>query len=313
MSSILIASLESGEGRSAVAAGIAASLTDNPKARLLRIRSDAGADANAEDDARAFAAVPGCDAAKGAVTEQDALAQAADGLAVIEAPAGVPAELAGKLGARVVLVSSRGDDHRLGELAAAATALGSALLGVVVTRQQSRTLDAVRAAVTSRGLTCLGVLPEDAQLAGPTIREMAEALQANRLVDRADEDEAVEQVMLAPISADPGQPFFLQGPVHKAVVTRSDKMDLQLAALAAEPDCLILTGVRPIHPYLLDRVQGSDFEVTLLASPETTVRAVEILDGLLGRTRFSGRRKIDRATALVQAHVDIDALSKALA
>ena len=314
MSSLLIASLEPGEGRSAVAAGLAASLPGKTKVRLLRLRSGATADANAEDDARAFAAVPGVDAHRGAVSEQDAQAQAKDAaVAVIEAPAGAPGDLAAKLGARVVLVSSRGDDTRLADLASAASALGDALLGVIVTRQQPRRIEAVRQALATRGLTCLGVIPEDRQLAGPTIREMAEALQASRLVDRADEDEAVEQVMLAPISADPGQPYFLQQPGHKAVVARSDKMDLHLAALATEPDCLILTSARPVHPYLLDRVQGSDFDVTVLSSPETTVRAVEILDDLLGRTRFSGTRKLDRAIELVHAHVDLAAVAAALA
>jgi BioD-like phosphotransacetylase family protein len=140
---------------------------------------------------------------------------------------------------------------------------------------------------------------------------MAEVLHASRLVELGEEEEAVEFVMLGPISADPGQPYFLQHG-HKAVVNRFDKMDLHLAALATEPDCLILTGGQSPSPYLLDRVEGSDLEITVLLSPEGTVRTVELLDELYGRTRFAGRRKLDRAVELFRQHLNLQELTEAL-
>jgi BioD-like phosphotransacetylase family protein len=140
---------------------------------------------------------------------------------------------------------------------------------------------------------------------------MEESLHASRLAEDGEADEAVEFVMLGPISADPGQPYFLQHG-SKAVVNRFDKMDLHLAALATEPDCLILTGGQRPSPYLLDRVAGSDPGVTVLLSPEGTVRTMELLDDLYGRTRFSGQRKLTRAIELFQRHVNLQALSSAL-
>ena len=189
-----------------------------------------------------------------------------------------------------------------------AEALGDTLLGVIVTRQAERVVTAARKALEDLGLRCLAVLPEDRLLAGPTPREMAETLHASRLVDTGEEDEAVEFVMLGPVSADPGQPYFLQHS-SKAVVNRFDKMDLHLAALATEPDCLILTGGQQPSPYLLDRLGGGDTNVTVLLSPENTVRTVELVDELYGRTRFFGRRKVARVSDLVQQHVDIRELA----
>lgn len=310
MPTIIIASLQPGEGRTATAAGLAAGLSkDGRSVRLLRIRSATGADAPAEDDARAFSLVPGCDSSGSAVTAQDAQAAAgADGLTIIEAPAGPAAELASKLSARVVLVAAQVDEQRAGDLASEAEALGDALLGVIVTRQAERMVTAAQKALEDRGLRCLAVLPEDRLLAGPTPREMAEALHASRLVDAGEEDEAVEFVMLGPVTADPGQPYFLQHGA-KAVVNRFDKMDLHLAALATEPDCLILTGGQQPSPYLLDRLGGGDTNVTVLLSPEDTVRTVELVDELYGRTRFFGRRKIARASELVRQHADITKLA----
>ena len=72
MPTILIASLQPGEGRTTAMAGLGASLAnDGRTVRLLRIRSAAGPDRDAEDDARTLAAVPGCAAPPGAVSEQE--------------------------------------------------------------------------------------------------------------------------------------------------------------------------------------------------------------------------------------------------
>ena len=309
MPTILIASLQPGEGRTSTTAALGACLAEEGRAvRLMRVRSTAGADPNAEDDARSLAAVPGCTAPQSAVSEQEAQSQAAEAsgaLCLIETPPGAPVELAGRLSARVLLVTSSPNSDLTD------TALGERLLGMIVTRQTERGLEAARSAIQERGLACLGVLPEDRLLAGPTVREMAEALRASSLMESGEQDEAVEFVMLGPISADPGQPYFLQHG-SKAVLNRFDKMDLHLAALATEPDCLILTGGQQPSPYLLDRVAGSDLEITVLLAPEGTVRTMEALDELYGRTRFTGRRKLARAVELVREHVDLGRLNEAL-
>jgi BioD-like phosphotransacetylase family protein len=304
MSVILIASREARAGRSTIAAGLGALLAEQGSTvRLARLRGADGPDAAAEDDARALASVPGCASPASAVTEQDTLALArdvGDGVLLVEAPPGAHGEVAGRLSARVVLVAGDGED-----LQSQKNEVGDALSGVVLTRVQPNRRDAACAGVEQQGLVCLGALPEDRLLAGPSVVEMAEALHASRLVERGAEDEAVEYVMLGPISADPGQPYFLQHG-SKAVVNRFDKMDLHLAALATEPDCLILTGGQMPSPYLLDRVAGSDFDVTVLLSPDGTVRTVEVLDGLFGETRFSGQRKLERAIQLAREHVDME-------
>jgi BioD-like phosphotransacetylase family protein len=313
MPTIVIASLEAGEGRTTVAAALGALLAEQGRTvRLIRFRSDEEDLAAAQDDARALASVPGCQAEGSAVSAQDAQAQsrdagAAGAVCLVEAPAGDAKDLASALSARVVLVTSSAADLKLSDVAATAAALGDSMAGVIVLRQKESTLAKARAALTERGLACLGVLPEDRLLAGPTIREMAETLRASRLFDDAPEDEAVEFVMLGPISSDPGQPYFLQHG-HKAVVNRFDKMDLHLAALATEPDCLILTGGQQPSPYLFDRVAGGGMEITVLLAPEGTVRTIELVDELYERTRFSGQRKIARAADLFRQHVDLTSL-----
>jgi BioD-like phosphotransacetylase family protein len=315
MPAIIISSLQPGEGRTTVAAGLGTLLAGKGrKVTLLRVRSGSEPDAPAEDDARSLAAVPGCSGARGAVSEQEAQAQArdaGDAVVLLEAPAGVPSELAQKLSAQVVLVTAQLDGLRLGDLAAARDALGGALTGVIATRVPERGLAQVEARLGERGLASLGALPEDRLLAGPSPNELAEALHASRLVEGEQEDEAVEAVMIGPVSADPGQPYFLQHG-SKAVVNRFDKMDLHLAALATEPDCLILTGGQQPSPYLLDRASANDWGLTVLLAPEGTVRTIEAVDELYGRTRFAGKRKLERAVELAREHLYAGRLLEAL-
>lgn len=317
MPTLLIASLQPGAGRTTIAAGLGASLVgQNHSVRLLRIRAGTGAEPNAEDDAQSLAATPGCDAPAGAVSEQDAQAQAAEtdtagAVCLIEAAAGSSADLAARFSAKVALVSAHSDEEHLSALTSEAKSLGERLLGVILTRQPDRRLGAMEAALRERDLTCLAVLPEDRLLAAPNIREITETLHASLLVERRPPEQVLEFIMLGPISADPGQPYFLQHG-SKAVVNRFDKMDLHLAALATAPECLILTGGQQPSPYLIDRLGGSDQETTVMLAPEGAVRTMELLDDLYGHTRFAGPRKLTRAIELLQDHLDSDTLAEAI-
>ena len=317
MPTLLIASLQPGAGRTTVVAGLGAWLAgQNHSVRLLRTCSDTGADPAAEDDAQTLAATPGCTAPAGAASEQDAQAQAgetdaAGAVCLIETAVGVPTDLADRLSASVVLVSAHSDEQHLTELSVAAQSLGERLLGVILTRQPERRLTKIETVLRERELTCIAVLPEDRLLAAPNIREVTEALHASLLVERRQPDEVLEYIMLGPISADPGQPYFLQHG-SKAVVNRFDKMDLHLAALATGPECLILTGGQQPSPYLIDRVGGSDLETTVMLAPEGAVRTIELLDDLYGRTRFAGPRKLARAIDLLQDRLVSDTLAETL-
>ena len=302
MSTIIIASLKPRAGRTTVTAALGARLAaGGPSVRLARLRSADGEDAAAEDDAQMLATVSGCSSSGRAITEQEALSAASDGAStlLIEAPAGDVRELAQKLSARVVLVTADAGDALISDLASTASALGDALIGVIVVRQQERALESAAATLGERGLNCLTVIPEDRLLAGPSPRELAEVLHASSLVEGENSDEAVEFVMLGPLSADPGQPYFLQHGT-KAVVNRFDKMDLHLAALATEPDCLILTGGQQPSPYLLDRIEGLEPSLTVLLAPDSTTRTIQVVDELYSKTRFAGRRKLERAIELFE-------------
>ena len=110
------------------------------------------------------------------------------------------------------------------------------------------------------------------------------------------------------IAADPGQSYFDRTKAN-AIIVRSDKPDLQLAALNTGPICLIVTGGLPVLSYVLERV--ADEEIPLVRTKLDTTQAVGAIEGLFGSRPFSGSpEKLRRIEGLL-AGVNVDALVSA--
>lgn len=317
MKNLVVTSAVSSAGKTAVSAGLGWLLAEAGRpVRLLRLHAEESQDPRAEDDADTLAAVPGCSSPGRALAVTEAVAQAEGanaegGLAIVEAPDADP-DTVRRLSARAVLCVADAWETQPTEHRRLADTLGDTLLGVVATAVPRLRLSEVASALAKAGLPCLAVLPEDRLLAAPTHREMASALDASYLVTGGRQGEAVEYLMIGPIGADPGMPHFSQHE-RKAVITRSEKTDLLLAALNTDLDCLILTGGRPPSPYVLDWIQNSDQGVSVLVTSHDTVGAVRLLDDLYGRTRFSGQRKLERMAQLLREQVQTEALLTRLA
>ncbi len=269
-------------GASTVAAGLAHRLAAS--GRTVRLERLTG-DARAEADATAFAALEFARAG-GTPVVAAALSAEGDEVVIAEAPAGADGEaLAAELGARLVTVSREGD---------AAASNG-----------------AVALATHARAASPLA-LPEDRLLAAPTVGTLIAVSGAQVLARSTEGDAAIcEHVVVGPIASDAGDAYFGRFP-RSAVVTRAEKVDVALAALRVDPECLILSGGGEPSPYLLDRVASSR-RTTLLLAPEGTVETVRDIEGSFGRSAFAGEAKAERAGELMAAAVDDDTLAGLLA
>ncbi len=269
-------------GASTVAAGLAHRLAAS--GRTVRLERLAG-DARAEADATAFAALEFARAG-GTPVAASALSAEGDEVVIAEAPAGADGEaLAAELGARLVTVSREGDaDASNGAVALATHARAASPLA----------------------------LPEDRLLAAPTVGTLIAVSGAQVLARSTEGDAAIcEHVVVGPIASDAGDAYFGRFP-RSAVVTRAEKVDVALAALRVDPECLILSGGGEPSPYLLDRVASSR-RTTLLLAPEGTVETVRDIEGSFGRSAFAGEAKAERAGELMAAAVDDDTLAGLLA
>jgi hypothetical protein len=176
---------------------------------------------------------------------------------------------------------------------------------VILNRVSAKRIDREKNSAESAGVRVLAVVPEDRLLAAPTLQDIIGALEAEVSFLNGSEARVIERPVIASISADPGQGYFAYvNP--SAVIVRSDKPDLQLAALNAGAACLIVTGGHPILSYVLDRAEADG--IPMLRTQLDTVKTVEAIEGLIGSAPFAGEEKLARIVALL-ADLDVSVIS----
>ena len=291
---LVLVSAEPLAGKTTTAAGLAQRLQAQGRSvALLRLAGDdhAATDAqlfgslafNSQPLRQPMEAAAALDAGKGA------------DVAIIEAPAGDPvAVLSSLASARALVVASGASSPE--DVAAYCRAVGDPLAGVVLTRVPLRRRDDMATAFQSAGLPLLALLPEDRTLAAPTLGEVAEALQARTSFLNANRSRLLDRLLIASISADPGQGYFARYQ-PSAVIVRGDKPDLQLAALNAGAPCLIITGGLPTLSYVLDRAEEE--ELPLLQTELDTVATVQRIEAMFAATPFAGEAKLRRVAELL--------------
>ena len=259
---------------------------------LLRLPGDEAADADGELLARFGPSIPAPPTPSGPE------------ITLIEASSGDPnPALDGNPEARAIVIGLWQDP--VSALAEFCRPMGDRLIGVIINKTPSKRLNSTRADAEAAGLKVLAVLPEDRLLAAPVLRDVAGSLSAS--VEHLNDGglQPLDRPLIATISADPGQGYFA-GYDAKAVIVRSDKPDLQLAALNAGASCLILTGGLPLLSYVLDRAQED--EIPLLRTALDTISTINGIEGLFGALPFAGGdAKIKRITELL-ADLDIQSL-----
>lgn len=199
---------------------------------------------------------------------------------------------------RVVVVATPVEDP-------SAHAKTTGLAGVIVNHASARKFEETRAAYEKAGTKLLAIVPEDSLLASPTIGQVAAALNAEGENIDENRDRPLDRTVIASIASDPGQNYF-DRTAATAVIVRSDKPDLQLAALNAGPTCLIVTGGLPVLSYVLERV--ADEEIPLLRTKLDTKETVSAIEQLFGARPFSGGDAKLRRIEELLADVNVDTL-----
>ncbi len=189
------------------------------------------------------------------------------------------------------------------DIAAFCAPLAGKLAGVVLNRVPARRADAIRAEAEAAGLKVIGMAPEDRLLASPTLGEVAEALQAEKMFFNSSRQRPLDRTLIASIAADPGQGYFAGA---NTVIVRSDKPDMQLAALNAGANAMIVTGELPILSYVLDRAEEDT--VPLLRTKLKTADAVKVIEDLYASQPFAGGAEKLRRAAELAGEIDLAAL-----
>jgi BioD-like phosphotransacetylase family protein len=221
--------------------------------------------------------------------------------------------LARSLQAPVLLVHPWVDSRSVDGLLEARAQLGELLVGVVLNGVDPEALPQLRQevepALERLGLPVLGILPRSPLLRSVTVEELARRLQARVLCCHERLDLLVETLSIGAMNVNSAMEFFRRRR-NMAVVTGGDRTDIQLAALEASTQCLILTGAGEPLPQLISRAE--ELEVPVLKVDHDTLTTVEVIEAAIGHVRLNEAVKATYAIRLVEEHCRFERLFERL-
>jgi uncharacterized protein len=284
-------------GKTTIAVALAQGLARNAAVRLVRL----GSSDAAEQDAVSFADYLFAGSTGRPMTVEQLQPAAANEIVVLESDArtslnNVPAIL-------VTRGAPTDDDI------AVAQGLGQRLIGTIATGVVPSQVEAVARDLTNANLRPLAVIPEDRMLAAPSVSELRTALNGSVLFEAENDNEVVEDVLIAPVYADPARPHFRRFQ-SKAVLSPFNKTDLHLAAIESQAACLVITGGHDPSPYVYDRAQHGT--TTVLLTDQETPETLSALSEVWLTSRFRGQRKADAIFAHLDGRMDFVALARKL-
>ncbi len=190
---------------------------------------------------------------------------------------------------------------------------GDSMAGLVINEVPRNRSDFIHEVVlpyfARHGIQVFGVLPRDEMLSAPSVRELADGLNAEILCGTECGDELVQHMLVGAMGVESALAYFRRKP-NKAVITGGDRADIQLAALETSTRCLILTGNIYPSPVVLNRAE--ELCVPILLTKFDTLSTIEVIEGYFGRSRFQQPQKLERFTRLLEEHFDFAALYQVL-
>lgn len=217
---------------------------------------------------------------------------------------GAAYEVVVALGAKVVVVEGYSTKLFKAKPADSYRDFGEYLLGVVVNKVPASQLEAVR----GLGGEVLGVIPEDRALLSLTVAELAERIEGKIVNDTGKSAELVENYMLGALGVDSGLDYFGRK-LDKAVVVRSERPDMQLAALETSTRCLVISGDgEPIYAVLHS---AEDKNIPIIVTGGNTASVIESIELALGKTKFNQDKKLPRLDEVME-QLDFKSLYKSL-
>jgi BioD-like phosphotransacetylase family protein len=214
---------------------------------------------------------------------------------------------------RVLAVLKFDDTLMVDRALTAQNYFGKSFEGLVINEVPKAQVDYVNDVVapylTRHGVKLYGALPREQMLSAPSVRELAEGLNAEVLCSNECADELVEHMLVGAMGVESALSYFRRKP-NKAVITGGDRADIQLAALETSTRCLILTGHLYPSPTVLNRAE--ELCVPVLLTKLDTLGTIEIIESYFGKSRFQQPQKIERFSALLDQNFDYASLYDAL-
>jgi BioD-like phosphotransacetylase family protein len=211
--------------------------------------------------------------------------------------------------AGVVAVESYAQGSKAPRFSESYAEYGKNLLGVIANKVPVSRLTRFNEEVAPGGPRVLGIIPEDRMLAALSVGELAEHIGGKVIAGEEKSKELVENLMAGAMVVDSGLDYFGRKE-SKAVVLRSDRPDMQMAALETSTRCLVITGGGEPLDYV--SMSAGNKGVPIILTEHGTDAVIQRIEEALDRARFRQEKKLNRLGELLQQHLDLPALFKGL-
>ena len=330
MVALYVTSLESGEGKTAVCAGLGKLLLANGKSVgfFKPAIGEGGSNGDVAFVKNLFGLNESVDIIAPVFRDEaglrnglkDAYAKATSGkdMVIIEGISGqrqASADVVAGLEARVIVIA--GYSEELSAVIEESRRFGPRLMGVIINKVPKLRLERVRDEVPKRfgaaGIKVLGMLPEDRSLLALTVGELASQIHGEVLRGAGKAAELVENFMLGAHVFDNTMGvgvLYFGRKANKAAVLQSERPDMQMAAMETSTACLVLTGNTPLKEIVLNRAQEQD--VPIILTPDNVPGVIAQLEEALSASRFHQESKLPKLIEMMRDNLDMAAVQHGL-
>ena len=191
--------------------------------------------------------------------------------------------------------------------------IGKSLLGVIlnkvpVTRMEQARIE-MSALLEKAGVSLLGVLPENRLLLTMTVGELAECIQGEILSGADKSADLVENFMLGALALDPGPDYFGRKD-NKAVLLKSERSDMQMAAMQTSSRCLVLAGDTSLNPMVLNTAEKKNIPIILTGDDIPSM--VAGIEEAMAKAKFNQQNKLKKLTEVMEQDLDFQKVNEGL-
>jgi len=220
------------------------------------------------------------------------------------------ADVAELLDARTLLVAGYESPGDVDDVLAAAKSFDDRLVGVLFNTVADSHFEELNTDVVPflerRNLPVVGIVPRVQELAGLTVGDLVQTLEAEVLNPEVETDGFVERFAVGAMSGDSALRHFRRLR-DAAVVTGGDRPEIQTAALdAGGVRCLVLTGGLRPSGAILGKATQAGVPVVLVQS-DTKV-TIERIEDVLSTGRTRDAETVERMGDLLSDHADLEVL-----
>lgn len=222
-------------------------------------------------------------------------------------------DLIEKLNASALLVDDYEGEFYLDAVLDAQHRLGKRLLGAIMNRVDAGYLDRLKDLIVPclerKGIPVFGIFPEDAVLGSVMIGDVVDTLVGDVLCCRNKLDGLIEHFLIGGMQVDRALEY-IRKTRNNAVIVGGDRADVQLAAIEAMTQCLILTGNLYPNEIVVSRAELKGIPIVVVRGDTYSVaRKVEELSRKL---RLREREKVYYGIRLIEEKVDFERLYQTL-